>query len=115
MKFRGTLLLCVVVGVIGCSGDDGDYGENGFSSLIEQVQLNEGNSQCQLGGLQINSGLDQNRNNDLDTDEVTSSETICSGSHFQLQLLHFADVDGGRDIINNAPRFSAILDTFRRE
>lgn len=34
---------------------------------------------------------------------------------FQLQLLHFADVDGGRDIIGNAPRFSAILNKFRSE
>lgn len=34
---------------------------------------------------------------------------------YELQLLHFADVDGGRDIINNAVRFSAILDDFRTE
>jgi 5'-nucleotidase / UDP-sugar diphosphatase len=32
---------------------------------------------------------------------------------FELQLLHFADVDGGRDIVGNAPRFSALLDSFR--
>ena len=38
-----------------------------------------------------------------------------SKSDFQLQLLHFADVDGGRDIIGNAPRFSAILNKFRSE
>lgn len=36
-------------------------------------------------------------------------------SAFQLQLLHFADVDGGRNIIDNAPRFSAILNKFRSE
>ncbi|UTW44977.1 bifunctional metallophosphatase/5'-nucleotidase [bacterium SCSIO 12696] len=34
-------------------------------------------------------------------------------SDFELQLLHFADVDGGRDIINNAVRFSALVDDFR--
>jgi 5'-nucleotidase / UDP-sugar diphosphatase len=34
---------------------------------------------------------------------------------FELQLLHFADVDGGRDIVGNAPRFSALLNTFRSE
>lgn len=32
---------------------------------------------------------------------------------FELQLLHFADIDGGRDIVNNAPRFSALVKTFR--
>jgi 5'-nucleotidase / UDP-sugar diphosphatase len=34
---------------------------------------------------------------------------------FELQLLHFADVDGGRDIVGNAPRFSALLNAFRSE
>lgn len=32
---------------------------------------------------------------------------------YTLQLLHFADVDGGRDIIGNAPRFSALVNHFR--
>lgn len=32
---------------------------------------------------------------------------------FELQLLHFADIDGGRAIVENAPRFSALLSTFR--
>lgn len=34
---------------------------------------------------------------------------------FKLQLLHFSDIDGGRDIINNAMRFSAIVNEFRRQ
>jgi 2',3'-cyclic-nucleotide 2'-phosphodiesterase (5'-nucleotidase family) len=34
---------------------------------------------------------------------------------FELQLLHFADVDGGRDIVGNAPRFSALLNNFRSQ
>jgi 5'-nucleotidase / UDP-sugar diphosphatase len=34
---------------------------------------------------------------------------------FELQLLHFSDVDGGRDIVGNAPRFSALLNTFRSQ
>jgi 5'-nucleotidase / UDP-sugar diphosphatase len=32
---------------------------------------------------------------------------------FELQLLHFSDIDGGRDIVGNAPRFSALLEAFR--
>lgn len=48
-------------------------------------------------------------NNSSNEDEETAS------SDYQLQLLHFADIDGGRDIINNATRFSAILDKFRNE
>ncbi len=34
---------------------------------------------------------------------------------FELQLLHFSDIDGGRDIVGNAPRFSALLDSFRSQ
>jgi 5'-nucleotidase / UDP-sugar diphosphatase len=49
--------------------------------------------------------------------------TACGGdgsdnetpSSYQLQVLHFSDIDGGRDIIGNAPRFSAMLDKFRGE
>ncbi len=42
-----------------------------------------------------------------------SAHRLCEPDAFELQLLHFADVDGGRDILNNAVRFSAILDNFR--
>ncbi len=34
---------------------------------------------------------------------------------FELQLLHFSDIDGGRDIVGNAPRFSALLNTFKSQ
>lgn len=34
---------------------------------------------------------------------------------FSLQLLHFADVDGGRDIVTNAPKFSALVEKFKAE
>ena len=45
--------------------------------------------------------------------EDTSAEMMADG--FTLQLLHFADVDGGRDLIGNAPRFSALVEAFRSE
>lgn len=34
---------------------------------------------------------------------------------FELQVLHFSDIDGGRDIVGNAPRLSALLNTFRSQ
>jgi 2',3'-cyclic-nucleotide 2'-phosphodiesterase (5'-nucleotidase family) len=51
-------------------------------------------------------------NNDDDNNEGTPT---VPESAFKLQLLHFADVDGGRDIINNVVNFSAILNQFRSE
>ncbi len=50
-----------------------------------------------------------NDNKEKEKDKKEDTKT------FQLQLLHFADVDGGRDIINNAVRFSALVKKFRSE
>jgi 2',3'-cyclic-nucleotide 2'-phosphodiesterase (5'-nucleotidase family) len=107
--------------LVACDGDDGrngtngSDGSNGLNSLVNQVQLAAGDSNCHFGGLRVDSGLDDNSNGTLEDGEVDQSNYICEDSAFQMQLLHFADVDGGRDIINNAKRFSAILNKFRGE
>jgi 5'-nucleotidase / UDP-sugar diphosphatase len=46
---------------------------------------------------------------------VACAPTATNNGAFELQLLHFADVDGGRNIVGNAPRFSALLESFRSE
>ena len=111
MKMHGKWLFPFLASVLmACSSDDGDAG---FDSLIDQTTLNAGHSVCVKGGLQIDSGLDSNRDGVLAEDEVTNTQYLCQDGNFELQLLHFADVDGGRDIINNATRFSALLNNFR--
>ncbi|VUD40504.1 Trifunctional nucleotide phosphoesterase protein YfkN [Thalassocella blandensis] len=105
-------LLTIAILLSACSGDDG---KNGANSLISQTAIAAGSDACLYGGVRIDSGLDSNRNGELEADEITDSETLCDQEAFELQLLHFADVDGGRDIINNAVRFSALLNTFKSE
>ena len=108
------VFILLILGMVlsACSGDDGN---NGANSLIAQTQIPAGSEVCLYGGVRIDSGLDANGNSELDSDEISDSETLCGQDAFQLQLLHFADVDGGRDIINNAVRFSALLKLFRNE
>jgi hypothetical protein len=81
MHYRKLLLsVAVSAAIVGCSTDDGDDGSNGadgISSLINQVSLEQGNEQCFNGGVQVNSGSDNNANGVLDTDEVEQSSTIC--------------------------------------
>lgn len=83
MKTIKYLTLSIVVALTGC-GDDGKDGANGadgtngLTSLITQSSLPVGNTNCLNGGVQINSGLDSNSNNVLDTGEVTTTEFVCA-------------------------------------
>jgi len=48
-----------------------------LSSLISQVALPVGNTTCLNGGVQINSGLDANSNNSLESGEINATEYVC--------------------------------------
>ena len=104
-------------GANGSNGMDGTNGSDGLNSLVAQTQLDVGDANCEFGGVQIDSGIDTDGNGTLAAGEVTDTEYVCALGlgNFELQLLHFADVDGGRDILNNVVRFSAILNKFRGE
>ncbi len=124
------LVLAMTIGLVGCAGDDGkdgaqgqkgDIGASGLagsSALIKQSVLAVGHDQCVYGGVQIDTGVDGNGNNALEASEVSQTEYVCKRSDdsiFTLQLLHFADIDGGRDIVKNAAYFSALVNAFRDE
>ena len=71
-------------GPVGADGDDGLAGTAGYNSLIKTS--NEGSGEnCQNGGIKIEVGLDTNRNNVLNTEEIDSSQTvyICNGEDGQ--------------------------------
>lgn len=54
------------------------HGEPGLNSLISTEVVGP-SSTCSFGGLLINYGLDSNRNDILDTPEITSSNLLCHG------------------------------------
>jgi len=62
----------------GVAGTNGANGNNGISSLIAQTTLAIGNNNCRNGGVQIDSGLDNNTNNQLDSDEISATKYVCN-------------------------------------
>ncbi|WP_448553808.1 alkaline phosphatase [Thalassotalea montiporae] len=84
MKTLKILSLSILVALTGCGGDDGSdgtngtNGANGLNSLVLQTPLAVGNANCLNGGVQIDSGLDDNGNNALDADEVDATQFVCA-------------------------------------
>ena len=83
MKKLTLLSVAVAVALTGCN-DDGKDGKNGadgskgVNSLINQTNLAVGHAECRNGGVQIDSGLDSNGNNSLDSNEVNATKFVCS-------------------------------------
>jgi hypothetical protein len=80
-----------------CSGDDGRDGEDGadgadgadgFNSLIAVRNVPVGDAVCIGGGQAVDSGLDTNRNDVLDPDEVTATEYLECAATPTLRALH---------------------------
>jgi len=76
------LLLSFIL--ISCTANDGQDGLN--SLLLTSIEPAGGN--CPTGGVRIDSGLDSNSNGVLDTDEIASTNYICSGIN---SLVNIAD------------------------
>jgi|TARA_B110000114_G_C15036146_1_gene375035 hypothetical protein len=62
----------------GEDGFDGQNGQDGFNSII-LTQLEPNGSNCENGGIELNYGLDLNRNNILEENEIENTEYICNG------------------------------------
>lgn len=84
--FRCAAIAPLVIALAACEGDDGRDGEpgsngsDGLSSLLAQTDLPAGDSNCPTGGVQVQSGLDNNRNGELDGDEVDETSFVCNGA-----------------------------------
>ena len=97
-----------------CNGDDGTNGTNGLASLVSQTVVSTG-TDCTFGGIQVDSGVDDNGNGTLEAGEIDSTNFLCEDG-FWLQLLHFADVDGNEaTALNSVDEFSALVDGFRND
>jgi len=62
----------------GQQGYDGSNGEHGNGSLVNLTAISPG-IPCSFGGIQIQSGIDINRNQYLDSEEVQTTAHICDG------------------------------------
>ena len=69
-------------GADGHNGLDGQNGQNGTNGLnaLTATTLEVAGPNCAAGGVRIQTGLDANRNNLLDTAEVSTTRYVCNGS-----------------------------------
>ena len=78
----------------GCEGDDGRNGTDGvdgadgFNSLVAVRDLPVGDAVCLGGGTAVENGLDTNRNDILDPEEVTAIEYLECAVTPTLRALH---------------------------
>ena len=82
------MLLAACDGDDGLDGSDGVDGEDGFNSLVALREIPEGDAVCLGGGLAFDSGLDTNRNDVLDPEEVTNTEFIECEATPTVRVLH---------------------------
>jgi hypothetical protein len=85
-------LKCPSIGILfllltACEGDEGQPGKN---SLVNVVAENPG-SNCVNGGIKVEYGLDQNRDNVLTSDEVDGHNLICNGRDGEQGLNYLFD------------------------
>ena len=64
----------------GISGTDGTDGTDGYNILQKTAEELPGEN-CPAGGIKIESGLDLDRSNILEAEEVTATEYICNGTN----------------------------------
>lgn len=83
-KYKNLLYLVVISLLLSCKGEDGDIGPSGLNSLIQTLTEPAG-SNCQFGGLKVESGIDTNSNGTLESEEITNTDYVCNG------------IDGGFD------------------
>ena len=119
MRYMACAALALALALAGCADDgsnglNGADGTNGASALIVQTAIGTG-TDCTFGGIQVDSGRDDNGNGTLESAEIESTNFVCEDG-FWLQLLHFADVDGNEaTALDSVDEFSALVDGFRND
>lgn len=84
-------LLSAALFLSACEGDDGTNGldgADGLNSLIAVRDLPVGDADCLGGGQALDSGLDANRNDVLDPEEVTATDFLSCAVTPTLRALH---------------------------
>ena len=86
----------------GQQGYEGINGEHGNGSLVNLTALSPG-IPCSFGGIQVQSGIDTNRNQFLDSTEVETTAHVCDGRLGD-------DGESGEHGNNGSQGYSALID-----
>jgi hypothetical protein len=108
-------VLSAAVFLAACEGDDGTNGidgidgADGFNSLIAFRDIPKGDAVCLGGGTAVDSGLDTNRNDALDPDEVTATEIVDCAATPEIRALHASpDAPAVNIWVNDAQALSRV-------
>jgi hypothetical protein len=108
-----SIILAIIL--ISCQGQDGEIGPVGSSSLINLIDEPAGPN-CSNGGVKIESGIDNNKNNTLDLSEVTSTKYVCtsqSGDPVYSSLVATADEGPGDNCLSGGLKMELGMDLNR--
>jgi hypothetical protein len=99
-----SIFLAACEGDDGLNGTNGANGTDGLNSLVATREIPKGDAVCLGGGLALDSGLDTNRNDILDADEVTATELLECAATPTLRALHASpDAPAVNIWVNDAP------------
>ena len=114
-KFALTAVASTGLFLAACDGDDGINGlagadgTDGFNSLVATRDVPLGDAVCLGGGLALDSGLDTNRNDILDANEVTATEYLECEATPQVRALHASpDAPPVNIWVNDAPALTDV-------
>lgn len=68
------------VAISACGEDKAGVGDAGYNSLVKMTQVDEQVSECEHGGIRIDTGLDLNRNGALEEWEIQWTEVLCAAN-----------------------------------
>lgn len=96
------------------AGPKGDAGIDGYTSLIKITPF-ASNSSCINGGLLVQSGIDKNRNNILDSMEIDNTESVCNGAVTGGDKQIFMPIEGsGSNTTSTTPVITGSLVKFSK-
>jgi hypothetical protein len=108
-------ILSAAVFLSACEGDDGVNGQNGadgtdgLNSLVVVRDLPVGDADCLGGGQALDSGLDSNRNDVLDPEEVTATDFLSCAVTPTLRALHASpDAPAVNIVVDGAEALSGV-------
>lgn len=118
--FKKSLVCIFSIALFACGGGGGSGSEPSVTSLdgstaVKALSLSSGVT-CPTGGLEVQSGIDDNNNSILDSDEIDKTEFLCNGaagingSNGLSATFLLADEPVGTNCINGGKKIQLGLD-----
>lgn len=115
MKKVSLLYLIISILFIACEGDDGPIGLQGPSGIntLMNMSVEKPSNNCENGGIKIETGLDNNFNGILDSNEVQNTKYVCNGVDGKNTLTTVIKEPAGRSCENGGIKINSGLDLNR--